>query len=351
MYFEDEIFEDIAEDVAKETVSVEPDEGRGWKHYIGFTDGGFLYFENYEYLMKELSVVKRAFEMLGIKCSEIGYIPKLIADDAFDDYYIEPLNEDASTNAKEKKGFIAFCFDKNIRFSPGYHIAHALTLRVLNTDSIHLSIDSHAFDSFYRTTMEKYKETHKNICVRICEINAEEYDKKYADMFRLERSFRRYNINFIRKIANSRFSSEYKFLDCFDVFDDCTIKDRYYGDAIFADLWVADLKMMLGLETQFDARDFAPIMINADLRFSNDKIVRSEVVYSQSNILVIIELETSCDNSGITTSWISFTASSYEMLTNRLKIILSSENDAAIIAEIISDEMYYATNNQNFRTR
>ena len=350
MYFDDEIFEKITEDVSKETVSVESDENRGWKHYIGFTDGGFTLFYNYtDVVMKDLKAIKRAFEMLGVECSEIGYIPKII--DAFNDYHIEPLVEDISTN-KDKSGFIAFCFDDSIRFSPAYHIASAISLMFVKSDHIGFTIDSYKPSYTFNSSIEKYKDLHKNICCRICDITEDEYQKKYTNMFRLERSFRRYNIKFIKKIANSRFASKYKFLNCFDVFDDCTIKEKYGIDASFADAWVADLKMMLGFDNVFNSQEFIPKMIDDGETFESTRIVRSEVIHSESNILVILELDAIHNTQAdILTTWLSFTASSYSQLSERLKIILSSENDAAVIAEIISDEMYFATNNSNFRTR
>ena len=394
----DDIFAEAIEDIKQEEVTVEEQERTRWPHImcIKQNPSAMSSYRDNVSIERIANMIHKKLLWMGCETSfNKEKYDKYERNDDGTYSFVDPGDKFLVSGSTYMIGFT----NGFITFSALYHILELLThisycvFAEIDKESNGRFISN---DSFIEKT-----------CCNIFGLKKEFYRKKHYECIEREIKGMCYTKKFVKKIANLKSTGDYKFLNCFDVFEDCRLKDQYeatdvinhsnnfkpvaqkydepvkggairimqnnedfYWDGtpkmsnIKHDLpvtdtllvgndmmqmkgmlyWTADLEMLRGTESYPDAFMPKPLPI-----FRGEHIVSSEILLvDNGRLIVIIELEHIHDEEKINVKipWLTIEATNFKNLEFMLDNLI--EKEGRICAEIIREEVYNRTRNSAY---
>jgi hypothetical protein len=333
----DNIFTDVVEEIKQEEVTVEPEVTNSWQHVLFLrlqNPRGFDFYGNIDktVVIENAKKLRQILKYLGFHVSDI-------------------IQSEYATYSKNANNTFIIQNEYYTRVLPG-EIAF-----------IGFSGNPPSFLSLYR--IGEYLEKNQNLYSEIdlmpvspevlyCYITNkthEDYQMHLAVAFDREIDYCHYSQKVIRKIAELNAYGEYKCLNCFDVFEDCRLRDFASESADKNDdsafehvlLWCATIHEMRIIEEQGDS--LLPQMFKLTT-LSCKRIVRSEIVIYASVVLCILELEREHRDDNVATYYMTLCFDSYDSMKDSISRYI--EDDSEQICDIIKNEVYYLTYNPSF---
>ena len=333
----DNIFADVVEEIKQEEVTVEPEVTTTWQHVLFLrlqNPRGFDFYGNIDktVVIENAKKLRQILKYLGFHVSDI-------------------IQSEYATYSKNADNTFIIQNGDYTRVLPG-EIAF-----------IGFSGNPSSFLSLYR--IGEYLEKNQNLFSEIdlmpvspevmyCYVadkTHEDYQNHLARAFDREIECCHFSQKVIRKIAELNAYGEYKCLNCFDVFEDCRLRDfaaetiDKNDDSAFEHvlLWCTTIHEMRIIEERGDS--LLPQMFKLTT-LSCKRIVRSEIVIYSSVVLCILELEREHRDDNVATYYMTLCFDSYDNMKDSISRYI--EDDSEQICDIIKNEVYYLTYNPSF---
>lgn len=334
----DNIFADVVEDIKQEEVTVEPENANVWQHVLFFRANYRISPLINDIVVTDDTVIKTA-KKIRLLLKSLGF-------------QVSDVNQSvyASYSKKEDNTFIIQEGDYT-RFLDG-EIAF-----------VGFSGGTSSFLPLYR--IGSYLESNKDIFTEIdlmpispevlyCYVtdkSHEDYQMHLASALDREIDCCHYSQKTIRKIVELNAIGEYKCLNCFDVFEDCRLRnfsaesiDKTDDSAFeYVMLWMATIYEMRVVEKQGDS--LTPQMFKLS-NLSNYRIVRSEIAIYASVVLCVLELEREHRDDNVGIYYLTMCFNGFENMKETISHYII--DDVEPICDIIKNEVYYITRNPSF---
>ena len=334
----DNIFADVVEEIKQEEVTIEPEVTTTWQHVLFLRlknrRSSFDFFEitNITEVVENAKKLRLILKYLGFQVSDVIQSEYASYSKNADNTFIIQ-DGDYTRFIPGEIAFIGFSGNA-ISFLPLYRIGEYLE----NNQYVFSEIDLMPVspERMYCYVADK---TH------------EDYQNHLANAFDREIECCHFSQKVIRKIAELNAYGEYKCLNCFDVFEDCRLRDfaaetiDKNDDSAFEHvmLWCASMQEMRIIEERGDS--LLPQMFKLTT-LSCKRIVRSEIVIYASVVLCILELEREHRDDNVATYYMTLCFDSYDSMKDSISRYI--EDDSEQICDIIKNEVYYLTYNPSF---
>ena len=334
----DNIFADVVEEIKQEEVTIEPEVTTTWQHVLFLRlknrRSSFDFYEitNITEVVENAKKLRLILKYLGFQVSDVIQSEYASYSKNADNTFIIQ-DGDYTRFIPGEVAYIGFSGNA-ISFLPLYRIGEYLENNQYVFSEIDLMPVSPEVLYCYITN-----KTH------------EDYQMHLAVAFDREIDYCHYSQKVIRKIAELNAYGEYKCLNCFDVFEDCRLRDFASESADKNDdsafehvlLWCASIQEMRIIEEQGDS--LLPQMFKLTT-LSCKRIVRSEIVIYASVVLCILELEREHRDDNVATYYMTLCFDSYDSMKDSISRYI--EDDSEQICDIIKNEVYYITYNPSF---